>query len=538
MPYSTTEETLREVFERAGTVEAVRIFKKPTGESRGMGVITFVDPESVQWAVQNLRDEEVNDRKMWVSTHKGSADPAKGLPPPVQTTSSRVFFSNVPFDVDEDQLRMLFEEVGVVKELSLMKKSEDGSSRGMGHCTFQVPSMAAAAIQALRDRDVGGRAIWIAEDTKGPAVGPSSGSSRVFFSNVPFDVEEAQLSALFEEVGAVKELSIFKNKDGGSRGMGHCTFQEPASAAAAILSLRDRDVGGRPIWVAEDNPKEKMVSNPVATYVPMMPPPQMHSAPAHGRGAGDLVDKANRVFFSNVPYDVSEEQLVSLFENIGSVVELKLFRTEQGRSRGMGHCTFLLHDAAVRAVFELRDVDVGGRPIWVAEDSRGPPRPGAGSSPTPQEALAQLLPAALGVAQMFPPPMLPVVSQRRGPGDTTKDAADPANRVFFSNVPYEISEEQLIELFQQVGTVLELNLFRNEMGRSRGMGHCVFAHPGSAERAIGELRDVNVGGRPIWVAEDSRPARSGNGDRPVFGAVQAPLSQSRFRSEPYGQRFG
>ncbi|OLP89894.1 29 kDa ribonucleoprotein A, chloroplastic [Symbiodinium microadriaticum] len=62
VPYSTTEETLREVFERAGTVEAVRIFKKPTGESRGMGVITFVDPESVQWAVQNLRDEEVNDR--------------------------------------------------------------------------------------------------------------------------------------------------------------------------------------------------------------------------------------------------------------------------------------------------------------------------------------------------------------------------------------------------------------------------------------------------------------------------------------------
>ncbi|CAE7333359.1 prp2 [Symbiodinium sp. CCMP2592] len=189
----------------------------------------------------------------------------------------------------------------------------------------------------------------------------------------------------------------------------------------------------------------------------------------------------------------------------------------------MGHCTFLLHDAAVRAVFELRDVDVGGRPIWVAEDSRGPPRPGAASSPTPQEALAKLLPAALGVAHMFPPPMLPVVSQRRGPGNTSKDAADPANRVFFSNVPYEISEEQLIELFQQVGTVLELNLFRNEMGRSRGMGHCVFAHPGSAERAIGELRDVNAGapgfGRLQYIPYDVSVLMSGQADLRVDHSI-------------------
>ena len=44
------------------------------------------------------------------------------------------------------------------------------------------------------------------------------------------------------------------SQDGQSRGMGHCTFQAASQAAAAIGFLRDRDVGGRPIWIAEDAP--------------------------------------------------------------------------------------------------------------------------------------------------------------------------------------------------------------------------------------------------------------------------------------------
>ncbi|CAJ1358259.1 unnamed protein product [Effrenium voratum] len=64
-------------------------------------------------------------------------------------------------------------------------------------------------------------------------------------------------------------------------------------------------------------------------------------------------------------------------------------------------------------------------------------------------------------------------------------------RIFFSNVPYEVSEEELLSLFQQAGTVLELNLFKNDLGRSRGMGHCLFDRPESALHAI-QLRDVNA----------------------------------------------
>eukprot|EP00434_Breviolum_minutum_P027606 symbB.v1.2.024417.t1/scaffold2309.1/size82710/3 len=36
------------------------------------------------------------------------------------------------------------------------------------------------------------------------------------------------------------------------------------------------------------------------------------------------------------------------------------------------------------------------------------------------------------------------------------------------------------------------------------MGHCLFQSPQEAQMAIQELRDVDVAGRPIWIAEDSK----------------------------------
>mmetsp|Transcript_52113 Transcript_52113/g.93400 ORF Transcript_52113/g.93400 Transcript_52113/m.93400 type:complete len:674 (+) Transcript_52113:74-2095(+) len=408
VPYSTTEETIRQVFSGAGEVRDVKFFRQKSGESRGMGVVTFAEPESVQTAIQTLRDAEVDERSMWVSTHTRSADasdggrrPARGVQhPTIVTRSSRVFFSNVPFDVEEETLERLFEEAGKVEELTLFKK-QDGSSRGMGHCTFTAPSMAAAAIQGLRDRDVGGRPIWIAEDTKdaapapreefprreasrppsGGSATPSSGS-RVYFGNVPFDVSESTLEKLFKGIGPIIEFNLFKNPDGKSRGMGHCIYQNASLASVAIQLLRDRDVGGRPILVKEDDrhaAAPPRSSGPVRQPAPRAPtrgralppaPAAPRSRQAQSPGDSHGAPAGCRVFFSNVPFQVGQEELVDVFQQVGEIVELNLFRKDNGQSRGMGHCTFSDPSAAEAAISELRDLDVGGRPIWVSEDSR------------------------------------------------------------------------------------------------------------------------------------------------------------------------
>jgi len=82
---------------------------------------------------------------------------------------------------------------------------------------------------------------------------------------VPFDVDVDTLKDFFEEVGRVDHLRLFE-KDGKSRGMGLCTFESPSMATAAIRDLRDRDVGGRPIWIAEDDDKFKGAGKGAPVY--------------------------------------------------------------------------------------------------------------------------------------------------------------------------------------------------------------------------------------------------------------------------------
>jgi len=406
VPYSTTEDYLHEIFSHAGEIVNLQLFRKPTGESRGMGVVTFADPNSVQIAVETLRDVDVGDRKMWVSTHNKTPELERGhtghaVHAPVAApahvaarapigpnTNSKVFFSNVPFHVGEDQLRSLFSEVGIVTELTIFA-GKDGQSRGMGHCTFQAASQAAAAIGFLRDRDVGGRPIWIAEDVKAaskpqiPAPAPvipvpmhsqpsygitaTPATGRIFFGNVPFDVHEAQLEQVFRSIGPITDIHLMRTSDGKSRGMGHVTYQTAELAAFAIQQLLDTDVGGRPILVKED----RSGPAPLPVSVPSAAPGMLRSKAPRGPPRAENMATSSRVFFSNVPYTVSEQELLSLFRQVGSVLELNLFQNEMGRSRGMGHCLFQSPQEAQMAIQELRDVDVAGRPIWIAEDSKG-----------------------------------------------------------------------------------------------------------------------------------------------------------------------
>jgi cleavage stimulation factor subunit 2 len=59
--------------------------------------------------------------------------------------------------------------------------------------------------------------------------------------------------------------------------------------------------------------------------------------------------------------------------------------------------------------------------------------------------------------------------------------------VFVGNIPYDASEEQLIEIFQEVGPVVSFRLvFDRETGKSKGYGFCEY---GDAETALSAMRN-------------------------------------------------
>ncbi|OIR56810.1 MAG: cleavage and polyadenylation factor CF-IA component RNA15/CTF1 [Amphiamblys sp. WSBS2006] len=87
--------------------------------------------------------------------------------------------------------------------------------------------------------------------------------------------------------------------------------------------------------------------------------------------------------------------------------------------------------------------------------------------------------------------------------------------VFVGNLPYDVKEEQVIELFQTVGRVETFKLlYDRETKRSRGYGFCHFAAPETAASAIRNLDGMTVFGRQIRVGSAEAVPGDGDGKAP------------------------
>jgi cold-inducible RNA-binding protein len=100
-------------------------------------------------------------------------------------------------------------------------------------------------------------------------------------------------------------------------------------------------------------------------------------------------------------------------------------------------------------------------------------------------------------------------------------------KLYVGNLPYEIGETELQELFARAGSVESVSVMRDQAtGRARGFAFVEMSTDEEAQNAITALNGTQVGGRNLTVNE-ARPkaARSGGGGG--FGG-----GQSRRRREP------
>jgi RNA recognition motif-containing protein len=92
-------------------------------------------------------------------------------------------------------------------------------------------------------------------------------------------------------------------------------------------------------------------------------------------------------------------------------------------------------------------------------------------------------------------------------------------RLYVGNLPYDVTEDQLRELFGQDGRqVTEVKIITDrETGRARGFGFVEMASQTDATGAISALNGVQLGGRSLTVNEARESERRGGGGGGGFG---------------------
>lgn len=73
----------------------------------------------------------------------------------------KLFVSNFPYSVGDDQLKELFEEFGNVDSAKVITDRETGRSKGFGFVEMNSADDAKKAIDEMNGKDVEGRALVV-----------------------------------------------------------------------------------------------------------------------------------------------------------------------------------------------------------------------------------------------------------------------------------------------------------------------------------------------------------------------------------------
>ncbi|KAL5596862.1 hypothetical protein BROUX41_006454 [Berkeleyomyces rouxiae] len=101
----------------------------------------------------------------------------------------------------------------------------------------------------------------------------------------------------------------------------------------------------------------------------------------------------------------------------------------------------------------------------------------------------------------------------------------PSRVVFVGNIPYDLSEEQIIEIFNSAGKVINFRLvYDRETGRPKGFGFAEYPDSDSASSAVRNLHNYEIKGRRLRVDfSNEGGTEDEDGESMAFGSMNSGL---------------
>jgi RNA recognition motif-containing protein len=72
-------------------------------------------------------------------------------------------------------------------------------------------------------------------------------------------------------------------------------------------------------------------------------------------------------------------------------------------------------------------------------------------------------------------------------------------KIFIANFPFDLTEEDICDLFKIFGEVTDCKMVKDETGKSKGYGFVEFREDAHAKMAIKKMHNVRVAGRQVAV---------------------------------------
>lgn len=74
---------------------------------------------------------------------------------------NKIFVGNLPFKVDDNELKEMFSQYGEIEEAVVIKDKYTRRSKGFGFVTFKDEDSAKKAVEELNEKEIQGRNIKV-----------------------------------------------------------------------------------------------------------------------------------------------------------------------------------------------------------------------------------------------------------------------------------------------------------------------------------------------------------------------------------------
>ncbi|KAK4925524.1 Protein phosphatase PP2A regulatory subunit B, partial [Elasticomyces elasticus] len=426
--------------------------------------------------------------------------PTSAAPSTANPNSASLYVGELDGSVTEAMLFELFSSIGQVASIRVCRDAVTRRSLGYAYVNYNNSMDGERALEELNYTLIKGKPCRIMWSQRDPAL-RKTGQGNVFIKNLDGAIDNKALHDTFAAFGNILSCKVAQDELGGSKGYGFVHYETAEAASSAIKSVNGMLLNEKKVFVGHHIPKKDRMSK-----------------------FEEMKANFTNVYVKNVEPETTDDEFRQLFERYGDITSASLAHdNETGKSRGFGFVNYIRHEDASKAVDELHESDFKGQKLYVGRAQKKHER---------EEELKRQYEAA----------RMEKVSKYQGVNLYVKNLAD------------EIDDDELRQVFEPFGTITSAKVMRDTLpaeggsesppkeekkdeeskeegnddkkdeeedsvegvtkemdkvtikgekrilGKSKGFGFVCFSNPDEATKAVTELNQKMVHGKPLYVA--------------------------------------
>jgi polyadenylate-binding protein len=383
----------------------------------------------------------------------------------------------------------LFSQIGSVASIRVCRDAVTRRSLGYAYVNYNSTQDGEKALEELNYTLIKGRPCRIMWSQRDPAL-RKTGQGNVFIKNLDVAIDNKALHDTFAAFGNILSCKVAQDEHGNSKGYGFVHYETDEAAAQAIKHVNGMLLNEKKVYVGYHIPKKDRQSK-----------------------FEEMKANYTNVYVKNINLEVSDEEFRELFAKYGDITSSSLARDSEGKSRGFGFVNFTAHPSAAKAVEELNGKEFHGQELYVGRAQKKHER---------EEELRKSYEAA----------RLEKASKYQGVN------------LYIKNLSDDVDDDKLRQMFAEFGPITSAKVMRDaapepgaagsdddkegkdkenkkedekegdaeasekktekkgdrRLGKSKGFGFVCFSNPDDATKAVAEMNQRMIDGKPLYVA--------------------------------------